>query len=168
MRRLNKLIFASALALGLAAAAFGQTNLKSLDGQSVNVQGQRDKVVILSVGARWVPLSAKQADFTNQLAKKYAGRDLVIYFVSTDSATAGSKNFASDDDLRKFAATNKLSVAVLRDPDGATILNRFGIDQIPSFVILNKSGALVGEPMGGIDPKSDITVPIGRVVDRLL
>ena len=155
------------LVVGLAVAAFAQTNLKSLDGQSVNVQGQRDKVVILSVGARWVPLSAKQADFTNQLAKKYAGRDVVIYFVSTDSATPG-KNFASDDDLRKFAATNKLSVAVLRDPDGATILNRFGIDQIPSFVILNKSGALVGEPMGGIDPKSDITVPIGRVVDRLL
>ena len=164
----TRIFLISLLTLLLSTAIFAQTSLKSLEGQSINVQGQHEKVVILSVGARWVPLSTRQADFTNQLAKKYAGKNVVVYFVSTDSATAGSKNFASDDDLRKFVAANKLSVPVLRDPDGAIILKRFDIDQIPSFVVLDRSGALVGEPFGGIDPKSDITIPIGRAVDRLL
>jgi peroxiredoxin len=164
----TRIFLISLLTLLLSTAIFAQTSLKSLEGQSINVQGQHEKVVILSVGARWVPLSTRQADFTNQLAKKYAGKNVVVYFVSTDSATAGSKNFASDDDLRKFVAANKLSVPVLRDPDGAIILKRFDIDQIPSFVVLDRSGALVGEPFGGIDPKSDITILIGRAVDRLL
>jgi peroxiredoxin len=164
----TRIFLVSLFAVTLSTAIIAQTSLKSLDGQSVNVQGQHDKVVILSVGARWVPLSTRQADFTNQLAKKYAGKDVVVYFVSTDSVSAGSKNFASDDDLRKFVGTNKLTVPLLRDPDGVTILKRFGIDQIPSFVVLDKSGVRVGEPFGGIDPKSDITVPIVRAVDRLL
>lgn len=168
MKTLRKFIAGSAFAMLFSAAAFGQSTLRSLDGSSVDIQGQRNKVVILAVGARWVPLSAKQADFTNQLAKKYAGKNVVIYFVSTDSAAAQSKNFASDDDLRKFAALNKLTVPVLRDADGAVTLKRFGIDQIPSFVILDKSGTPVGEPMGGIDPKFDVTVPISKTVDRLL
>jgi peroxiredoxin len=168
MRKLRNFFAVASAIVALGIAASAQTTLRSLDGSSVDVQGQRGKVVILSVGARWVPLSAKQADFTNQLAKKYGGRDVAIYFISTDSTAANSKNFASDDDLRKFTTVNKLTVPVLRDADGSVILRRFGIDQIPSFVILDKNGMVVGEPMGGIDPKFDITVPISRVVDKLL
>jgi thiol-disulfide isomerase/thioredoxin len=168
MNTFKKILAGFLFALAMSAAAFAQSSFRSLDGGSVDIQKQHGKVVIIAVGARWVPLSAKQADFTNQLAKKYAGKDVVLYVVSTDSATPQSKNFASDDDLRKFGTVNKLSVPVLRDPDGAVILKRFNIDQIPSFVILDKNGVLVGEPIGGIDPKYDITIPISKTVDRLL
>jgi thiol-disulfide isomerase/thioredoxin len=168
MNTFKKILAGFLFALALSAGAFAQSSFRSLDGGSVDIQKQHGKVVIIAVGARWVPLSAKQADFTNQLAKKYAGKDVVLFVVSTDSATPQSKNFASDDDLRKFGTLNKLSVPVLRDPDGAVILKRFNIDQIPSFVILDKNGVLVGEPIGGIDPKYDITIPISKTVDRLL
>src|SRR4051812_33201948 len=160
MKTIKKTFAGFLFVLALSIGAFAQSSLKSLDGGSVDIQKQHGKVVIIAVGARWVPLSAKQADFTNQLAKRYAGKDVVVYVVSTDSATPQSKNFASDDDLRKFGTLNKLSVPLLRDPDGAVILKRFNIDQIPSFVILDKNGVLVGEPIGGIDPKYDITIPI--------
>lgn len=149
--------------------AFGASaqSLQSISGGAVDVEKQRGKVVILAVGAKWLPLSGKQAEYTNMLAKKYAGRDVAVYFVATDSLTK-PKNMASNDDLAKFGTANKLSVPILRDPDGAFTLRRYGLDQIPSFVILDKNGLISGEPFGGIDPKFDVTVPISKAVDRLL
>jgi hypothetical protein len=159
-------IFIVTAAFALISSA--QIPLSGLDGSHVDIQGQRGKVVILALGASWLPLSAKQAEYTNTLAKKYAGRDVVVYFVSTDSLTAKSKNFASNDDIKKFAATNKLTVPVLRDGDGVATLRKFSVDQIPSFVILDKNGNKVGDAFGGIDPKYDVTVPISRAVDKIL
>ncbi len=154
--------------LGAALAASAQTNLTTLDGANVNVQGQSGKVVVLAIGASWLPLSEKQAEFTNLLAKKFAGRNVVVYFVVTDSTNPRSKNYAAGDHIRKFAANNKLNVAVLRDSDGAATLKKFKVEQVPSFVILDKSGKLAGEPFGGIDPKFDVTVRIAKVINELL
>ena len=158
-------LFVSAI---FAVSAYSQAVLTSLDGSRVDVEGQRGKVVILAVGASWLPLSAKQAEFTNTLAHRYTGKDVVVYFISTDSATPKSRNFASDDDIRKFATTNKLGETVLRDPDGGIVLKRYSIDQLPAFVIIDKAGHRSGEVFGGIDPKNDITLPISRAVDKLL
>lgn len=164
-----KIIAYSLVLVGLmTVATFSQTVLMSLDSTRVDVEAQKGKVVVLAVGASWLPLSAKQIEYTNALAKKYQGKDVVFYFVATDSTNAKSKNFASSDDIRKFAYANKFSGTVLRDADGAITLKKYDIDQVPSFVILNKSGAQVGEPFGGIDPKYDITVPISKAIDKLL
>jgi hypothetical protein len=35
-------------------------------------------------------------------------------------------------------------------------------------VILDKNGASIGEPFGGIDPKYDITIPISKAIDKAL
>ncbi len=168
MKNLKGFVTIFALSLVLAVAASAQTVLNSLDGGRVDVEGQRGKVVVLAVGAAWLPLSAKQAEYTNTLAKKYAGKDVVIYFVATDSTSANSKNFTSDADLRAFATKNKLGVTVLRDSDGAATLKKFAVEQVPSFVILDKNGKSIGEPYGGIDPKYDISIPISLAIDRLL
>jgi peroxiredoxin len=162
--------FAAALIVSatFALSAYSQVTLSSLDNSRVDIEGQRGKVVILAVGASWLPLSAKQAEFTNTLARRYSGKDVVVFFISTDSTVPRSRNFASDDDVRKFAATNKLNVPVLRDSDGGIVLKRYNIDQIPAFVVLDKSGRPVGEVFAGIDPKTDITLAISRTVDKLL
>jgi thiol-disulfide isomerase/thioredoxin len=168
MQTIKSFITVFALAIGLTLSTSAQTNLTAIDGTSVNIVGQRGKVVVLAVGASWLPLSDKQAEFTNSLAKKYGGRDVMVYFIATDSNRAGSKNFATDDDIKKFAFTNKINVPVLRDPDGASILRKFRIEQVPSFVILDKNGVIAGEPYGGIDPKYDLTIPLSRSIDKLL
>lgn len=151
------------------AAASSQT-LPSLDGSSVDIASQRGKVVVLAVGAAWLPLSAKQADYTNALAKKYGGKNVAFFFVATDSANSGSKNFTSADGIRKFATTNKLTMPVLRDADGALTMRKYSIDQVPSFVILDKSGVQSGDAIGGVDStgKYDLTVPLSKAIDRLL
>ena len=158
------------LSITLAAAfvASAQVNLTSLDGKSVNVEGQTGKVVVLAIGASWLPLSDKQAEFTNALAKKYAGKNVVVYFVATDSANAKSKNFATNEAIKKFAFENKLTVTVLRDSDGGLLMKKFDVDQMPTFVILDKQGKQSGEPFGGIDPKYDVTIPISKAIDKLL
>ncbi len=151
-----------------AVAISAQASLSSLDGGRVDLEAERGKVVILAIGASWLPLSGKQAEYTNMLAKRYAGKNVVVYFVATDSTATKSKNFASNEDIAKFVAGSKLTVPVLRDPDGAVTLKKFSVDQLPSFVILDKQGNVSGTPFGGIDPKFDITVPISKAVDKLL
>ena len=150
------------------AGLSAQTSLTSLGGGNVDIQSQRGKVVILALGASWLPLSNKQAEYTNVLAKRYTGKDVVVYFVATDSTNAKSKNYATNADIEKFVAGSKLNVQVLRDSDGLLTLKRFNVDQLPSFVILDKQGNVSGSAFGGIDPKFDVTVPISKAVDRLL
>ncbi len=168
MNTLKGFISIIVLTLTFSVAAFSQTVLRSIDGVRVDVEAQKGKVVVLAVGAAWLPLSAKQADFANALAKKYAGRDVVFYFVTTDSTDPKSKNFAGDADVRKFAFDRKLTMPVLRDSDGAVVMRKYEVEQVPSFVVLDKQGRPSVEPFGGLDPKYDLTGPISKLIDRLL
>jgi peroxiredoxin len=160
-------VFGLVFAFSFAARAQG-VSLTSIEGERVEIQNQKGKVVVLAIGASWLPLSNQQALFTNKLAKKYAGKDVVVFFVMTDSAAAKSKNFASNAELSEFATRNKLTVPILRDSDGAATLKKFGVDQLPSFVILGKDGKPATEAFGGIDPKTDISVLISQHIDKIL
>jgi thiol-disulfide isomerase/thioredoxin len=168
MKTLKSFLAVFGLVTAFAFGVSAQTTLTGLDGAKVDVEAQNGKVVILAIGASWLPLSGEQAVDANALAKKYAGRNVAVYFVATDSLTPNSKNFASNDDIKKFVAAKKLTVPVLRDADGAATLSKFEVDQLPSFVILDKNGRKVGEAIGGSDPKFDLTAPISKVVDGLL
>lgn len=151
-----------------AIAVSGQTVLSTTDNRRFDLEDHRGKVVVVAVGAAWLPLSTKQAEFTNALAKKYSGRDVVFYFVVTDSTNARSRNFADNATIDRFTSDKKLTIPVLRDSDGTATMRRFKVDQIPSFVILDKEGRPAVEPFGGLDPKFDLTGPISRTIDRLL
>ena len=168
MRTIKSLIAVFGLVVASAVMAVAQTSLASLDGSRVDVQGQRGKVVVLALGASWLPLSGKQAEYTNILAKRYTGKNVVVYFVTTDSTTAKSKNYATKADIEKFVVGSRLAVPVLWDSDGSVTLKKFNVDQLPSFVILDKQGNVSGSAFGGIDPKFDITIPISKAVDKLL
>jgi thiol-disulfide isomerase/thioredoxin len=163
------MLAALTIALVCAKGALAQTSLalRSLDGATVDVQAQKNKVVVLAVGASWLPLSKDQAVITNKLARKYAGSQVVIYWISNDSDNAKSKNFATDEQIKAFADKNKLTVTVLRDPTGQAV-KRFGIDQIPAFIVLDKTGKASGTAIGGVDPENDITPDIAAKIDSLL
>jgi thiol-disulfide isomerase/thioredoxin len=158
----------SVLAVFSSVTASAQTVLSTTDGRSFDLEDHRGKVVVIAVGAAWLPLSNKQAEFSNALSKKYAGRDVVFYFVVTDSTNPRSRNFADNAAIDRFASDKKLTMPLLRDSDGASTMRRFKVDQIPSFVILDKDGKPAVEPFGGLDPKFDLTGPISKTIDRLL
>ena len=96
-----------------------------------------------------------------------ADRHVVVYWVSTESDDPKSKNFASDEQLRAFAQKYGLKVTVLRDPDGA-VSKKFGVDQLPSMVILDKQGNISGAPIGGLDPQGNLAGQLASRLDKLL
>lgn len=157
-----------AMSLGISAQNIVFT---SLGGDKIDVEAQKDKVVVMAIGASWLPLSNDQADTVNKLAKKYAGRDDVLfYFIATDSTSSKSRNFASDDDIQKFAKRNKLNITILRDEDGKQSTQKYKLDQLPAFIILDKTGKPDGEPISGIDPFAEVDTAdlIAERVDKLL
>lgn len=140
--------------------------LRSTDGQTITSQSLRGEVVVLAFGASWLPLSKMQLQGIRKLADQYSDRGVVVYWVSTESEDPKSKNFASDEQLRAFAQKYGLKVTVLRDPDGA-VSKKFGIDQLPSIVIIDKQGN-ASEPIGGLDPNGNLANQLAGRLDKVL
>lgn len=165
-----KIIFA-ALSLVIAAAlgvSAQSVTFTSLGGEKIDLASQKGKVVVLAIGASWLPLSKDQATAINKLSRKYNGKEVAIYFIATDSASAKSKNYASDAEIKKFADANKLTISILRDSDGLQSVKKYKIDQLPAFIILDKEGVLADGPFTGIDPKTDISVLLSQKIDKIL
>jgi peroxiredoxin len=139
-------------------------SLRAIDGPAVTSQSLRGEVVVLAFGASWLPLSRQQLEGVKKFADDYSGRGVAVYWVSTDSESSGARNYASDDQLR--ALTNKYKVSILRDPDGA-LSKRFGVDQLPAFVILDKQGNLHAS-IGGFDPSADLSKQLGDRIQGIL
>jgi thiol-disulfide isomerase/thioredoxin len=171
MKNFKSLLTIFGLLIAFSFTAMAQNiTFTSLDGEKINLESQKGKVVVMAIGASWLPLSRAQADAINKLSRKYAGRDVSFFFIATDSTTAKSKNFASDADIRKFGESSKLTVSILRDADGLQTVKQYKVDQLPTFIILDKTGKLAMEPFGGIDtnPKNDISVTLSRKIDEIL
>lgn len=141
-------------------------SLRTTDGQTITSDSLRGEVVVLAFGASWLPLSKAQLQGVRKLADEYSDRGVVVYWVSTESEDPKSKNYASDDNLRGFAQKYGLKVTVLRDPDGATS-KKFGVDQLPSFVIIDKHG-VASEPIGGLDPNGNLANQLAERLDKVL
>lgn len=164
--------FLSVLFVG--TLAFAQKNggpvdfsMRSTDGQTITSDSLRGEVVVLAFGASWLPLSRTQLQGIRKLADEYSNRGVVVYFVSTESENEKSKNFVTDNQLRGFAEKYGLKVTVLRDPDGL-VSKKLGVDQIPSIVILDKQGNVVGEPIKGLDPAGNLAGQLASRLDKIL
>lgn len=173
---IRKRILAGLMAVLVGSIVFAQGrtptgpvefSLRSVDGQTVTAGSLRGEVVVLAFGASWLPLSRAQLQGVRKLADEYSDRGVVVYWVSTESEDSKSKNYASDEQLRAFAQKYGLKVTVLRDPDGA-VSKKFGIDQLPSIVILDKQGNIAGPPIGGLDPQGNLAGQLAPRLDKLL
>jgi peroxiredoxin len=157
------------LARATAAAAQPSADfvLRSIDGQTVTADSLRGEVVVMAFGATWLPLSRKQAQGVRKLADNYAKRGVVVFWVSTESESPKSKNYASDEQLRQFSRKNELNVTVLRDPDGK-VTKDLGVDQIPAIVIIDKQGNVYGEPINGLDPEVNLSDQLAPTLNKIL
>ncbi|MFL6211236.1 MAG: peroxiredoxin family protein [Pyrinomonadaceae bacterium] len=180
LKQLPRLLLVLALALVVCGAqpaapvaAQGATpinfSLRTVDGGGVTSEMLRGDVVVLAFGASWLPLSRTQVQGVQKLADEYAAKDVRVYWVSTDSESAKSKNYATDGQLRDFAHRNGLKIAVLRDPDGE-LFKRMGVErnQLPAIVILDKEGNIDGAPIGGFDPDGNLVAQLAPRLNKLL
>ena len=172
--RIRKALFVLFMALALGASlTMAQSqgsvdfSLRSIEGQTITSDSLRGEVVVLAFGASWLPLSKTQLTGVRKLADEYSDRGVVVYWVSTESEDEKSKNFATDGQLRAFSQKYGLKVTVLRDPDGVTS-KKFGIDQLPSIVIIDKQGNTFGAPIGGLDPNGNLAGQLAKSLDKVL
>ena len=169
----RKRVLAGLMTLLVSCVALAQNptrvsfSLRSIDGQTVTSDSLRGEIVVLAFGASWLPLSRTQLQGVRKFADEYSNRGVVVYWVSTESDDSKSKNYASDEQLRAFAQKYGLKVTVLRDPDGA-VSKKFGVDQLPSIVILDKEGNISGGPIGGLDPSGNLASQLASRLDKLL
>lgn len=160
-------VFAIALTVSRAGSAQNPApdfSLRAIGGETVTSASLRGEVVVLAFGASWLPLTKNQLDAVKKLADQYAGRGVAVYWVSTESESPKSKNYASDEQLRALA--QKYKATVLRDPDGA-VSKRLGVDQLPSVVIIDKQGN-VAASIGGMDPTVDLAKQLAERLSKLL
>lgn len=158
---------AIAMSASLPAPAHNQSpefSLRAIDGETVTSASVRGEVVVLAFGASWLPLTRNQLEAVKKLADQYAGHGVAVYWVSTESESPKSKNYAADEQLRDLA--RKYKAAVLRDPDGA-VSKRLGVDQLPSVVIIDKQGN-VAATIGGMDPQADLAKQLAERLNKLL
>jgi peroxiredoxin len=146
-------------------------SLRTVDGGGVTSEMLRGDVVVLAFGASWLPLSRAQVQGVQRVADEYAERDVRVYWVSTDSDSPKSRNYATDAQLREFARRHGLKIAVLRDPDGE-LFKRMGVErnQLPAIVILDKEGNIAGAPIGGFnpDPEHPLITQLAPRLNKLL
>jgi len=139
-------------------------SFRGIDGPNVTAESVRGEVVVLGFGASWLPLTRTQMEGLKKLADEYAGRGVAVYWVSTDSDAAKSKNFVDDAQLRELG--RKYKITILRDPDAA-VSKRLGVAQLPSTIILNKQGQ-VSANVNGIDPAVDLAKQLAERLDAVL
>ena len=137
-------------------------SFRGVDGPAVTADSLRGEVVVLGFGASWLPLTRNHMEALKKIADQYAGRGVAVYWVSTESDSAKSKNFADDNQLRELG--RKYKMTVLRDPDGAGS-KRLGVDQIPTTIILNKQGQAVTN-ISGLEP--DVSKQLTEQLEKII
>jgi len=159
----------SSLTSALPAQSRLEFRMRTADGGEITSDMLRGDVVVLAFGASWLPLSREQVRGVQELADEFEARNVRVYWVSTDSDKSGSKNYASDDQLRAFARKHGLKAAVLRDPDGA-FFKRLGVpgNQLPAIVLLDRGGAVNVPSIGGLDPESKLVRDLSPRLNSLL
>jgi peroxiredoxin len=164
---ISVLMLAVAMAATLVAPAHTQSpdfSLRAIDGETVTSAGLRGEVAVLVFGASWLPLTRNQMEAVKKLADQYAGRGVAVYWVSTESESPKSKNYAADQQLRELG--RKYKATVLRDPDGA-VSKKLGVDQLPSVIIIDKQGN-VAATIGGMDPSADLAKQLAERLNKIL
>jgi peroxiredoxin len=150
-----------------ATAQAPQVSLKTTNDGTVSSAEWQGKVVVLSFGATWVPLAAKELPALQKLADRYAARGVQVYWVSVNSATPGAKGYSTNADLSASAEKNGFHGRVLRDADKAAY-RTFGVDALPTVVILNKDGQ-VARKLVGFDPdQGEAYAAVMKELDQLL
>ncbi|MGN7471926.1 TlpA family protein disulfide reductase [Brevibacillus sp. SAFN-007a] len=128
--------------IGFTAPHF---SLSSLDNQTYQVAGKRDKPVILNFWASWCGPCREEVPYLKELYEKYKDR-LDFYAI----------NLTANDDVESAKAFVKefgLSFPILLDETGK-IANLYQVISIPTTYFINTNGIITQKIIGATDPGS--------------
>ena len=162
------LAFAVLVSISGIGFAQGAANiLQTMDGNTVNLESLKGKIVVMSFGGTWVPLTSKELPALQKMADRYVPRGVQVFWVSINSDKPGARNFISNADLQAFAQKNVLRVPVLRDPE-QRLYKELSLDALPTVVILDRQGKVVRKHVGFGTDGGEAYGTIIRDLDQLL
>jgi cytochrome c biogenesis protein CcmG/thiol:disulfide interchange protein DsbE len=109
-------------------------------GRRVRLSDHRGETVVLVFFASWCPPCKKEAEAMNALASRYA--DQSVRFIGIDA------NDARADGLR-FVRHHHWAFPVAFDPNGVVAGFHYSVANLPTTVVVNARGRIVGQPIVG-------------------
>jgi peroxiredoxin len=159
-----------ALMLATTATSAQSEAMRTVDGKRVTIADLAGQVVLLAFGGVLDPQSPDELPVLQRISDRYVARGVQVYWVSLDSDKPGASGAVTDSELAAFAIRNGFRGPVLRDPS-SDVFRTIGVTgrraQVPTFVVLDKTGAVAAPPIGGFDRESDAVNRIAAVLDKL-
>lgn len=115
-----------------------EINLKTINGEMVNVSDFKGKIVFLNFWTTWCPDCRIEMPEMEKLHKRFKEDEFVMVAINLRE---------SKKKVRTFIKKYKLTFLTLLDSNGR-VGTSFGIRSIPTTFILDKNGGLMGKVMG--------------------
>lgn len=151
------ILLLSAFAIS-ASAQQGGAAFMTTTGETLTTTEMRGKVVVMVFSAVNDPQCRDEFKMLQSLSDRYSrGNKVELFWVSTDAV----------DGPWKTPCGSTGGIKVVRDPNRAAF-RQFGARQLPTIVILNPQGQMVGGARGGFSPNANFTADLASVIDSLL
>ncbi|HEX8634338.1 MAG TPA: TlpA disulfide reductase family protein [Pyrinomonadaceae bacterium] len=143
-------------ALPLAASSRAGTKdevsikLKGVDGKTYDVSAMRGEVVLVSFGATWCKPCAAELEALEELKVEYAGRGVKFLWVSIESDEQTSNEL-----LRDYARSLKMTIPVLRDPEKTAFAQFSERVRLPMVVFFDRAGKFAAPKHTGMTPQPE-------------
>ena len=115
-----------------------EIELQDLYGADVNISDFRGKIVLLNFWATWCPTCVVEMPSMEKLHRKLKDKDFALVSISLQDPAS---------EVKLFFKQNELTFTALLDSTGKTVPD-FGIRAIPTTLILDKAGRIIGRVMG--------------------
>jgi thiol-disulfide isomerase/thioredoxin len=124
--------------------------LKGVDGKTYDVAAMRGEVVLVSFGATWCKPCALELEVLEELKREYAGRGVKFLWVSIESDEQTSNEL-----LRDYAKSLKMTIPVLRDPEKAAFAQFSERVRLPMVVFFDREGKFVAPKHTGMTAQAE-------------
>lgn len=136
----------------LGATVDENITLKDIDGKELKLKDLRGKVVFIHFWSMNCPYEVKADPKVAALEKKWAGKDVAVLAINSNSTEIGATppaDLAAFDPIRKHLKdVRKIEMRVFAD-HGNKVADMFGAKSTPHCFVLDKKGVLVYA--GGLD-----------------
>ena len=113
--------------------------LKDLKGRKVGLKDFKGKVIFLNFWATWCGPCREEMPSMEALYQQFKEKDFVFLTVSVD--------YGGIEPVKEFIKKNHYTLPVLLDPKCET-LEVFGVKGIPTTIIIDKAGKMIGKAVG--------------------
>ncbi|MBL0715200.1 MAG: TlpA family protein disulfide reductase [Desulfosarcina sp.] len=115
-----------------------EIRLPDLNGNMVDLDDFRGKVIFLNFWTTWCPTCQVEMPSMERLYQRFRERDFVMLAVDLQEPVA---------QVQSFFEQYRLSFTALMDTRGA-IGRQFRVRALPTTIIIDKQGAIVGKALG--------------------